>query len=299
MNCRMIWAGPIISMLLFFACEGRSTLVASEAEKAAAGTVTPTTSSQNPDSLLQEMQKLAASTNPQDQKKLLEFLSSIEAIYRLDPREDHIRKPVNKLRLAQLYQTIRGNDSAPMRETLAALVRSGKPINCDACDTMLIKALAIVRPPTAEVLKFWETHSDPDSVHIKFVIDALADNGTAPAIGLLEKRMVDATIAPEQKIAWMHEAILQHRRNPVLLASLDRILTTTLPKQLRPHLVESLFDYRPQDWYRVDANVPTPDSQPLTSEARRLLKKIGTTALKKVSLNASQRQAVTKAMREL
>ena len=293
MNCRMLWIGLTISLLSCFACEGNSHLSAPTAESA---TLSP---AQNPDELLQKMLKLAASTNAQEQQKLLEFLSSMESIYRLDPRNDHIRMPVHKLRLARLYQAIQTNNSAQMRETLIALVRAGKPENCDACDTLLIKTLSIVRPPTAEVVKYWDTQSTPDSVQLKFVIDALAENGTVPAIALLEKRLLDASIEPEQKIAWMHDAILQHRRNAALLASLDRILTTSLPKGLRPHLVESLFDYRPQSWYRADSLPPAPDSQSLTPEARRLLKKIGEAALKKVSLTAAQRQAITKALKGL
>ena len=289
-----LWALPLLSLLCLFACEGRSNVVNSKVEPAA-----PSSQSRTPDDVLQKLLKLAASTTPADQKQLSAFLSSKDSLYQLDPREDHIKLPVHKLRLAQVYQAIKANNSAAMRDTLTTLARSGKPENCDACDTLLINALAMVRPASSEVIKFWETHSSPDSIQLKFTIDALCENGSAPAVALLEKRLLDAQIEPEQKIAWMHDAILRHRRNALLLAGLDRILTTTLPKALRPALVESLFDYRPNEWFRNDRNPPVPDSQPLTPEAKKLLQKIGATALKKVSLNANQRRAVTKSLAEL
>lgn len=289
-----LWALPLLSLLCLFACEGRSNVVNSKVEPAA-----PSSQARTPDEVLQKLLKLAASTTPAEQKQLLEFLSSKDSLYQLDPREDHIKLPVHKLRLAQVYQAIKANNSAAMRDTLTTLARSGKPENCDACDTLLINALAMVRPASSEVIKFWETHSSPDSIQLKFTIDALCENGSAPAVALLEKRLLDAQIEPEQKIAWMHDAILRHRHNASLLVGLDRILTTTLPKALRAPLVESLFDYRPNEWFRNDRNPPAPDTQPLTPEAKKLLQKIGATALKKVTLNANQRRAVTKSLAEL
>lgn len=289
-----LWALPLLSMLYLFACEGHSNVVNSKVESAELSSQART-----PDEVLQQLLKLAASTTPTDQKQLLEFLSSKESLYQLDRREEHIKLPVLKLRLAQVYQAIKANHSAPMRDTLITLARSGKPEDCDACDTLLINALTIVRPATPEVIKFWEMHSLPDSIQLKFTIDALCENGSAPAVALLEKRLLNPQIEPEQKIAWMHEAILQHRRSASLLAGLDRILTTTLPKALRPALVESLFDYRPNEWFRNSRTPPEPDAQPLTPEAKKLLQKIGATALKKVSLNANQRRAVTKSLAEL
>ncbi len=289
-----LWALPLLSLLYLFACEGHSNVVNSNIEPAASSS-----QGRTPDEVLQKLLKLAASTTPAEQKQLAAFLSAKDSLYQLDPREDHIKLPVHKLRLAQVYQAIKANTSAAMRETLLTLARSGQPQDCDACDTLLINALASVRPAPPEAIKFWEAHSTPDSIQLKFTIDALCENGSAPAVALLEKRLLDAQIEPEQKIAWMHDAILRHRHNASLLAGLDRILTTTLPKALRAPLVESLFDYRPNEWFRNDRNPPAPDTQPLTPEAKKLLQKIGATALKKVTLNANQRRAVTKALAEL
>lgn len=290
---QLVWygAGPLLVLLSIFACEGHSKVSTTEP--------TPPPTAQKSDDLLPKLLKLAASTATAEQQQLRDFLSSQDALYQLDPRTDHIKLPVHKLRLAQVYQAMKGNTSPAMRETLMALARGGKPENCDACDTLLIGALATVRPAPPEVVKFWEQHSAPDAIQLKFAIDALCENGSAPAVALLEKRLLDPQIESEQKVAWLHEAVLQHRRNATLLAGLDRILTTTLPKSLRPVLVESLFDYRPQEWFRNLRTPPQPDAQPLTAEAKALLQKIGATALKKVPLTATQRRAVTKSLSEL
>ena len=293
LNQPLRWAAPLLSVVYLFACEGRPQPAALHASVAAS----PIQNNLS-DELLQQYLRLAASANPTDHKTLMEALSSQEFIFRLDPREDHRRKAVTTLRLARLYQAMMKNDAPAMRDTLITLARLNKPGACDACDQLLIHALTIVRPAPREVIQFWHLHSDPDSIQLGFVMDALCENGTAPAVTLLEKRLTDAKYPSEQKINWMRRALLQHRRGIALLTGVDRWLNTTLPKTLRPALVEAIFDYRPEEWYR-ERNPPTPDAQPMTAEAKTLLRKIGTTALKKVVLNANQRRAVMQTLAEL
>lgn len=287
---------PLLAAVNFFACEGRSHSVTSASPETLI--VASPVQTSNEDELLRQYLQYAASTNPTDHKKLIEALSSKDFLFRLDTRDDYRRKSVSELRLAKLFQAMKENGSLAMRETLLTLARTNKPGDCDACDELLILTLATMRPATPEVIRFYTVHSDVESIQLSFVIDALCENASAPAIALLEKRLSEAKYPPEMKISWMRQSLLRHRRNATLLAGADRLLTSSLPKNLRPSLVEALFDYRPGEWYR-ERNPPTPDVQPLTPEAKRLLQKIGAFALKKITLNATQRNAITKTISEL
>jgi hypothetical protein len=286
----------LLATVYLLACEGRPHPVASALPTASPhANATQTT---HADELLRQYMQLAASTNPTDHKPLLEALSSSEFLFRLDSRDDYRRKATADLRLARLYEAMRKNDSAAMRATWLTLARTNQPGACDACDELLIKTLSVIRPAPPEVIEFWAKHSAPESIQLGFTIDALCENGSIPALALLEKRLTATPYPPEQKISWMRRAMLPHRRDVAMLAAVDRLLNRALPKSLRPALVEVMFDYRPDEWYR-ERHPPTPDAQPLTPEAKTLLQKIGAMALKKVTLTATQRRAVTKALNEL
>jgi hypothetical protein len=88
-----IWlcALPLLTLLAIFACEGHSNVVTPTNETPA--------STQPPEEVLRKLLKLAASTTPNEQQQLREFLSSKESLYKLDPRADHIKLPVQKLRV--------------------------------------------------------------------------------------------------------------------------------------------------------------------------------------------------------
>lgn len=66
---------------------------------------------------------------------------------------------------------------------------------------------------------------------------------------LLEKKFADPAHAAEAKLDWMHRSILPHRNDLELLRACERLLTGPLPENLKLALVETLFDYKPDDWY--------------------------------------------------
>src|SRR5205823_1816263 len=114
---------------------------------------------------------------------------------------------------------------------------------------LLITACAGVRPPPAPLLKFWDNHCRPMDGFTPLTIVALVVNGTVPAIDLLERKFADPTHGDDVKGDWMHNAVLPHRDDVELLRGCQRLVRHRLPKHLRPALVETLFDYRPDDWY--------------------------------------------------
>lgn len=240
----------------------------------------------------------ARSTGPAEQQKLVQALSSLETLDKVDARQERTRQRADQLHLFGIFQALQENQSAPAKQTLVALTQAASFKDCTACEELLIKALATVRPATAEVIRYWDVHSTPDSIYTHFVVEALCQNGSAVAIALLEKKLIDPQQDQDMKVVWLRTSVSRHRYDVPLLQGALRMLTTTLPKNLRGTLVEALFDYR-REWFPQDANSHPPPAVTTASPAAiKLLKQIGKLALERVALTKSQKATVAKFMRE-
>ena len=76
-----------------------------------------------------------------------------------------------------------------------------------------------------------------------FPPDALADNGSQPALSLLFEMIMDPRHSEEEKVAWMRDAILRHRQAPDVLQMADALLKGALAPELKTELVAALFTY--------------------------------------------------------
>lgn len=252
----------------------------------------------NEQEIITTLLKQAHSADPAEQQQLIKALSSATTLDRVDARQERMRLPAAKLRLSGVFQALMENQSAPAKQTLIALTQAASFKDCPACEELLIKALATVRPAPPEVIRYWDAHSTPDAIHTYFVMDALCQNGSASAIALLEKKLLDPQHDQDMKVTWLRTSVLRHRYDVPLLQGAWRMLTATLPKPLRATLVEALFDYR-REWFPPDANAAAPpDAATASPAAIKLLKQIGKFALERVTLTKTQKSAVAKFMRE-
>ncbi|MHB1013434.1 MAG: hypothetical protein ACYC37_11100, partial [Desulfobacteria bacterium] len=81
--------------------------------------------------------------------------------------------------------------------------------------------------------------------------------------------------------------------------SCERMVTGSLPADLRPALVEALFDYQPSKWYRGDDPPKPPPRAAASPAARKTIERIGKYALEKVKLTKEQEAAVRNGLAEL
>jgi hypothetical protein len=248
----------------------------------------------NPQEVVTTLLKQARSADPAEQQQLVKALNSTATLDQVDAKQERMRLPAAKLRLSGVFQALMENPSAPAKQTLVALTQATSFKDCPACEELLIKALATVRPPSPEVIRYWDVHSTPDAIHTYFVIDALCQNGSAAAIALLEKKLLDPQHDHDMKVTWLRTSVLRHRYDVPLLQAAWRMLSATLPKSLRATLVEALFDYR-REWFPPDANASAPpDAATASPAAIKLLQQIGKFALARVTLTKTQKSAVTK-----
>ncbi|MDO8738847.1 hypothetical protein, partial [Candidatus Deferrimicrobium sp.] len=100
------------------------------------------------------------------------------------------------------------------------------------------------------------------------------------------------------KVFLMRKYILPRRNDEPLLLACERMVTKSLPADLRPALVEALFDYQPSKWYRGDDPPKPPPRAKASPEARKVLDRIGRYALKNLKLTKAQQTAVRNALPE-
>jgi hypothetical protein len=163
---------------------------------------------------------------------------------------------------------------------------------------LLIDACAEVRPAPPEVIKFWDNHSQPDDGFTHITIEAVVENGSEPAISLLEKKMSDPKHEEEDKLHWMRSSILTHRNDLILLQACECILGASLSENLRISLVEVLFDYKPE-WFPPSTVLKPPDRQKAIPQALAQLRKIGEFALNKMNLTKDLRKKVEKTLEQI
>jgi hypothetical protein len=263
----------------------------------ASGETAPAQAHESED-LLSATLLLARSPQPADQQALLHQLTDSNFLERLDSMSDYIQQAAGSLRLSRVMAALATNTAAPAHQTLVSLTES-VPFTClEPRQELLVRALASVRPAPPEAVRFWDAQSQPDSINLHSTIAALCDNGSEPAIALLELKFADPNQEVSYKRAWLHDDVLRHRNDLILLRACNRMLRRGLPGELRPVLVESLCDYQ-ADWYFSEPPPQPPPRDAATPDARAVLRRICDYALHDVTLTASQKAAVKRTLKEL
>ncbi len=240
----------------------------------------------------------ATSSRSEDVRFLATLLASPEFFTRLDSPEDYAGN-YHGLRLTRVISTLANNPAPHAQEALLGLMGAeafqGSALRMQA----LVRALAAIRPSPPEAIEYWNKLSGPDSPIAFDIVGALCANQSEPALALLDRKFSDARFDDHAKIAWMRQLILLHRNDAPLLEKCEDMVTRTLSDNLRPHLIEALFDYRPDDWYRGDSPPSPPPRDAADKAAQDILRRIGEYALKTVPLSDRQKQAVRRGLAEL
>jgi hypothetical protein len=240
---------------------------------------------------------VAAGESPEEHRLLLRKLSSGEFLGFLDPPE-HYDGTWTDLRLGRVVDTLAENRCPSTDEVLVGLIGAADFQTHVLRMQILLRALAVVRPSPPQAIAYWDRLGDPQSPIVGDVIEALCINQSPPALDLLERKFADPAQDRDARILWMREFILVRRNDEPLLSCCERMMTKSLPVDLRPELVDVLFDYKPDKWFMPEAP-PKPPSRELASEnALEILRRIGEYALQNVTLEVSQRRAVWRVVKE-
>lgn len=251
-------------------------------------------SSDDPQVLLDAAAAAAANKEEAEHTVLRRFLVDQAFLSRLDSEDDYAAPP-HHLRLARILKTLMDNRCPAADSTLVRLTQDSGFVSIEARQELLIRALVVVRPSPPEVIAFWRLHSRPTAPYKHVAMDVMADNASEPALQLFEQVMVEPAQEREYKIAWMRDPILRNRLTPTVLIACERMLTKSLPPDLRPDLVAALFDHR-EEWYlSCDPPIP-PDIATIQPPANVILERIAVDALANVPLDARTTTAVEAAL---
>jgi hypothetical protein len=238
---------------------------------------------------------LAGSVAPADQGRLRRYLGSREFLLRLNAAEDYTQLRGDQLRIARVIQALATNSAPAAVETFGFLARDPEFLAAESRQELLLRAATRLRPATAAVAEFLDEQSRSHAAHLHLAIEIMVANGSEPAIAVLERKLASKEHEPEIVRGWMRGPILRHRQDVPLLKACERLLKgTELPAELKQSLVEALFDYRPERWYRLDRERPRPPKRGAASpEARILLRRIGVWVAQQKELREGLRAKVS------
>ncbi len=241
----------------------------------------------------------ARSDAPARHASLLAKLQTRSFLETVDTPADYADAARRGLHVAQIVDALALNPAPSAQRDFRALTASRTFLAHDERVIALIKSSVNVRPAPPELVRFWDRYSRPNDGFTPTTIGVLVDNGSEPALRLLEQKLADPRHGNDDKLGWMRTDILRHRNDLTLLQTSARLLKDHLPSRLRPALVEVLFDYRPGEWFKPGAGVSPPQLTSASAAARVELRKVGQLALRIVALNADQKAAVTQRLQEL
>ena len=254
--------------------------------------------SDDPKALVHAAQGLATSDQPPDHSALLGFLRQESFLLRLDSEEAYDGKP-ERLRLRRVLESLAKNDAPSAHAVLDQLTQDrtfiGEPQRVD----LLIQVSSALRPPADEVIRFWDNHCQPEDGYCHLTVEAIVENGDPRALAVLESKFADPDHEEDDKLAWMQSSILTHRNDLALLEMCHRLLAGTLPPDLRPSLVEVLYDYQPERWFRPHQLLTPPDRATATPAALAQMRQTAALVLSSVALNGEQKAAVERTLEEI
>ena len=242
---------------------------------------------------------LAQSDDVNDHRTLYTGLGSTAVLSRLDSDEDYVKYGAAQLRVAGVLKRLMMNPSPHATTQLVATTRLETFRDSLAREELLVRGLAMVRPPPADALEYWRTHAQPYSILVHITVDALCTNGTQPAIVLLEATLLNPDIDVNYKILWFRDPMLRHRNDVPLLQLCLRLLRSSLSRELKLALVEALTDHQPDTWYPPDhLPMPPPRAEALPL-ARQTLREILQTAKQELTPNTGQLTVIDRTLAEI
>ena len=241
--------------------------------------------------------ELARGPAPNGHRRLLSALQSADFLGRLDSEDDYDRG--SHLRVWRVLDELGKNRATSARQLIASLTQSEVFLKEEARAERLITVCACLRPPPPEVPMFRDDHCRPEDGFTPLTIDALVENGTEPALHLLEKKIADPEHAGGHKLGWLRNTVLVHRNDDPLLKCCQRMLSTGMPEGLSGALVDVLFDCRAEEWFGTTLGPEPPDRAEANAEAIALLDDIGRFVSGALELTDSQQAAIEQTLDQI
>lgn len=248
--------------------------------------------SKDSNQLLEAAIQVVKSGDSADLSQLTGLLGSREFLGRLDALTSQATKFV---RLQRLFAAIEAAPS-PATEDLCLKLAADPNFTAEPVRlNYLLPALAAVKPMSeASAAVFRRTNAQG---YFSVNAPVLTANGSALAIRLFEAMMLDRTIDAEVRVDAARVSIVPHRTELTVLRSIDRLLERKPELPLQIALLESVFDYRPGEWFGVSRTPPVPPGWETASpDARRFAAALGKRHANRTDLPATLRLTIQRGL---
>lgn len=196
---------------------------------------------------------LARSDDPRASSLLAEYLRRQDFLSRLDDLTDpHLKTR----RLKEVFDALADHPS-PATESLCLALAVDETFLADPDRlSYLLVALAAVRPMSEHGAALFARSNGQG--YLPFNMPLLVRNGSERALELFASMVQDTTVPARRRVDALHVAVVSHRTERHLLAVVAKVLDEDLDGAVAVGLIESLFDYRPREWYGTSGNPPEP-----------------------------------------
>jgi hypothetical protein len=255
--------------------------------------------SRDPKLLANTAAEFAASDQVADQTVLARALNSEDFLGRLNTPREYDTLITKQLRVAKAIRVLRDSQHAVSKQTLVTLAQGGTFIDGNwRRQELLVRALVTVRPASPPAIKYWDEQSQPAAVNRHVTIEMLCENGTEPAMALLERKLIDPTQETVYKVSWVRAFMLPHRNDLALLQACERMIAGSLPLPLRYTVLEMLCDYD-ERWYPCCYHPKPPPRVLIQRDAKEVLARICRNAKANMELSPSLRLSVNRTLAEI
>lgn len=214
----------------------------------------------------------AASDDPEQLAGLPAKLTDRALLATLNTEQELHALPAASLQLHFVLDALAGNPHAAAATAFDALAAAPMYQQPGPFLTLLLQASARAVSPGPALQSLWQIQLTPDATELDLTVAILLDNGSAAAIDVLEHALLSNAYREDYVVAWLRDPLLRHRQDLPALQMCSRLLASDWSSTLKGVLVDVLFEYRPDEWYRHDTTPPAPPPRAaLTEPARALL----------------------------
>ena len=231
---------------------------------------------------IEEAAKLICKIENRDAiEKLVLNLKEAEFLSRMDSPNDYTFYR-HRLRVRRVLEYIAKISNSEMAELcLLELSRDSLFMSDKSRVKGIIVACGLVDSPSLELIKFLHSYVIPKGRHANLAMRSLVNFKTMEAFEIVKSILLSESFRPVKRCSWLVNFILPIRYHEQSLNLYERLLMADIDDQeLRNCIVQSLFDYKPSEWYGDHSEVKEPELQKASTKELNSLLFLSDLALK-------------------